>query len=1542
MKTPLSLLLALLVGLSQWAHGGMTSTAPKPNTTKSTYNSRSAPAYMVDNQHNYYKTAPDKGRHNGPVWPYSGSLTEYLTNLQEGTVIRGGYVGSNGTKKTSFRRTARKRQDSDFWLSSLGPLGTQPEAGGNDYQFFRNVVEDFGADNTGDTDTIEALNAASASWNKDSGGDTLDRCGQDCGNTFSQGAIVFFPGGTYKVCSPVIQYYYTQFVGDPNDMPVIKGCDEFQGIALFDNQFFRQIRNFHFDLNDMPESTAENDQDLVPTGIHWQVSQATSPQNLVFDMPTSSTTTAVGIFTENGSGGFVSDLEFNGGNIGWRAGSQQYTARNLVFNDCNTAVQMVWDWGWAWQQITVNGGSIGFNISGVGGDAGQGIGSVSIIDSTISNVRVGVFTNSLLTAPKIVLDNTVFENVESPVMVQGGSTILSGNSDLWATGKRYNGEESSTETGDVTAPGRGAGLNDDDGKLYVRSRPQYENHGVGSFLIATKDGGCENDATGDQASCINAFLRRALDDGKIAYFPAGVYAVGSTVHIPTGLVVQGSLWSQILGSGFYFSDMKNPKVMVQVGNKGDIGKMEITEMLFSVRGATAGAILVEWNVAAVSQGAAAMWDSHFRVGGALGTDLDLSTCPKFSQNADCIAASLMFRVTAQANGYFENVWAWVSDHDNDKSIVNQPDSSSTQISIFGARGMLIESQGPSWFYGGGSEHSVLYNYLISGAESIYLGHIQTESPYYQPNPRPPEPFRAAASFPNDPDFSDCEVQAEVWDDRCNYAWGLQILDSKDVMIHAAGLYSFFNEYYQDCIPTHNCQDRILQVKGSTGVVIFNLFTVATINIASGIDDTNVLQEDNQRGFTTEVSVWVPLPGDDNIDVVWVDTTIWDAPTVSCPGQSCMLIIPTSSLASPTIIRPSSYTTSLEYGAFTDTTVGGVKTTVFVTTTTTITLSVPTISTDGIPYFNVNISSSGEMAITVVPSVDIPPVVVTLPDGEGSSTTRVITLPPWPQIEGGPSIGFTDPGTLPSSTTYFTPIRSTITVPSTTVTTVTFPGSTAAITIECPATTSIVFATPPIAVATTCTDSVDLTLNFACPTTRVLTFLGPATAVATVDCSLVTAWKTGSSSTVVALPTYTDWPPYVRIEPSDEEIDEPEPDDDGVHVPCTAWFFFFCISWGDVCVRSWHWILPPGIYGPGPPSINQIHPPPGVEIRGPLPPWPRITIGRDNQITTESEPECETRTAEACTTTDFVSGGTTMSSTTLCETITGCSISVSDSSTVVIGDQTAAPVGTFGDERWATMTLGDAYTNSVYAAIESRLSREEASAGGAIITFTPGPNAGPSCRGGSTACGGTICSGYYCDPTPTGAPPGFHDPKDPSSGGYEAPTTTIGPTSTPSEPEPTTPLTRGPINCFDESDFPGHADIQPGDQTGFAYEFSMMDIKFERGPNDPPIARRYSDRFDVNYDYRCEWVPGCVTEVAEQNYILPLGTDTELTAYDILVDNYEQCNNGGVGGTCQVGCLLYTFEGGRGDNPPTDPCPNFDCQVCGTPFDPPECQECCQG
>jgi glucan 1,3-beta-glucosidase len=59
---------------------------------------------------------------------------------------------------------------------------------------------------------------------------------------------------------------------------------------------------------------------------------------------------------------------------------------------------------------------------------------------------------------------------------------------------------------------------------------------------------------------------------------------------------------------------------------------------------------------------AGMWDCHFRIGGAYGTNLTLDECPAEtgSVNKDCMAASMQLHLTTESSGYFENVWGWVS------------------------------------------------------------------------------------------------------------------------------------------------------------------------------------------------------------------------------------------------------------------------------------------------------------------------------------------------------------------------------------------------------------------------------------------------------------------------------------------------------------------------------------------------------------------------------------------------------------------------------------------------------------------------------------------------------------------------------------------------------------------------------------------------------------------------------------------------------------------------------------------------------------------
>jgi hypothetical protein len=104
--------------------------------------------------------------------------------------------------------------------------------------------------------------------------------------------------------------------------------------------------------------------------------------------------------------------------------------------------------------------------------------------------------------------------------------------------------------------------------------------------------------------------------------------------------------------------------MLQVGTAGQVGSVEMQDLIFTTVGPTAGAVLIEWNILASSQGAAGLWDCHARIGGATGTKLTPAECPASTTGIDsgCNAGSLMMHLTKSGSGYFENMWLWVADH----------------------------------------------------------------------------------------------------------------------------------------------------------------------------------------------------------------------------------------------------------------------------------------------------------------------------------------------------------------------------------------------------------------------------------------------------------------------------------------------------------------------------------------------------------------------------------------------------------------------------------------------------------------------------------------------------------------------------------------------------------------------------------------------------------------------------------------------------------------------------------------------------------------
>ncbi|KAF2793031.1 glycoside hydrolase family 55 protein [Melanomma pulvis-pyrius CBS 109.77] len=782
-----------------------------------------------------------------------------------------------------------KRQSTSFWMEEVFQNGESPfNTGSANYKVFRNVKTDYGAKGDGVTDDTEAINNAIKDGN---------RCGLQCGSSSVAGAVVYFPGGTYLVSSSIVQYYYTQFVGNPNDRAVIKAASSFVGLGVISSDvytgvknpdgsdgewyinqsnFLRQIRNIVIDISNIPAN-------MGPAGLHWQVGQATSLQNMEFIQNNSPGNNHVGIFMENGSGGFLSDLTFTGGSIGMQCGNQQFTSRNLHFNGCGNAIQMIWDWGWVWKSLDIQNCAVGMNVTG-----GNGIGSILVLDSSISASTAGIVVTrpaDVQNTTQISLDNVHFGG--AGLLDQNGATILGGGGTVssWAMGKVYAGLDGSYvqyETGQLPESINKPAAIMSGPNVFEVSKPQYESVDSGRF-VNVKDWGAKGDGSTDDTAALTQVLNEFV--GFQIFFPFGVYMISDTLKVPVGSLIVGQAWSQIMAYGTKFQDASSPRVMVRVGLAGDVGSINIQDMLFTVRGPLAGAVLMEWNVKGSSPGAAAMWDSHFRVGGALGSDLQSDKCPTSAVNSDCIAAALLLHLTTSSSAYLENVWVWTSDHDLDVT-------AQTQVNVFAGRGMLIESKGPTWLYGTGSEHCTLYQYQAAGASDLFMAQIQTETPYYQPIPAAPAPFTSSlGTFASDPTFSDCSASNIT---TCAMAWAVRLVGSTNVIVYGAGLYNFFQNYDQACIGSENCQSRIFQTEDSGPVYVLNLVTKASYEMASPSIGTPIISDDNQlpSQFVAVVAAWLGLAdvqggqgGNDTAHLSPTTASILPLPCTTVPPSS---------------------------------------------------------------------------------------------------------------------------------------------------------------------------------------------------------------------------------------------------------------------------------------------------------------------------------------------------------------------------------------------------------------------------------------------------------------------------------------------------------------------------------------------------------------------------------------------------------------------------------------------------------------------------------
>lgn len=367
----------------------------------------------------------------------------------------------------------------------------------------------------------------------------------------------------------------------------------------------------------------------------------------------------------------MSDLTFNGGATGASIGNQQYTMRNFVFKNCVTAIIMLWDWDWTFQGLTITNCGTGIDMT-AGGTASQSVGSVIVIDSTFSNVNVGIITAYTAsgtpdTAGSLILENIHLDNV--PVMVkEGGSTVLAGTTGTttvagWGEGHSYTLKSGPTEfEGTITANSRPAALLGSGTNYYTASKPQYQSLSASDFVSVRSSGAVGNGATDDTAALQSA-INTAVASGKVVYIDHGQYLVTSTLKIPAGAKIVGEAYPVILASGSHFSNINSPQAVVQIGTTGAAGKVELSDFIVSGQGAMAGAVLIEYNLASPAGTPSGLWDVHTRIGGFTGSQLQISQCPKTpgssTVNTGCIAAYMSMHVTPKSSGlYMENCWFW--------------------------------------------------------------------------------------------------------------------------------------------------------------------------------------------------------------------------------------------------------------------------------------------------------------------------------------------------------------------------------------------------------------------------------------------------------------------------------------------------------------------------------------------------------------------------------------------------------------------------------------------------------------------------------------------------------------------------------------------------------------------------------------------------------------------------------------------------------------------------------------------------------------------
>ncbi|PYH93449.1 exo-beta-1,3-glucanase [Aspergillus ellipticus CBS 707.79] len=713
-----------------------------------------------------------------------------------------------------------------YWYENIdhnGESSFMDSAYKDSYNVFRNVVDDFGADNTGSQDAAAAIQAAI----KAGPANGPDRGSHTMGTT-GQPAIVYLPEGTYLLKSSLQFYVGTVLIGDPTNPPVLKASWDFADDHMIygkDPNYGGTI-NFYIGLKNVVLDSTNADTNKAITLLDWTVSQATQLTNVGFRMVQNSGA-HVGLTTQYdyNSNLILNDLWFSGGAIGMKLSGQQWVFKNLKFMGTTTGV--------------IAGGTdivfLGcqFEQGNLGIDAQGTSGSLTVIDT------VGIGMNTLISShtSDTAGNSIVLDNVQNsgPTVSIGGIPLLSGNMpDTWVHGHVYTpgNTQYQAEQGRIMTTARIPPLVS--GRNYfTMAPPTYQDYDVGKILNIKNVPGKPvlGDGQTDDTRNINDILS-SNRDCSIFYFPAGTYLVTDTIFVPINTRIVGDPFASTISAvGSNFENEAAPRSMFRVGYPGDVGVAQVSDLVFTTADVLPGCKLVEINAAGSSPGDVGFWNTHFRIGGAVGSLVET----KCTYNANnCKAAWGLLHLTTTSSAYIENMWGWTADHDLDG---NNPQTIST------GRGVLVEATAATWLIGTGFEHNTLYQYNFEYARNVFSAMQQSESPYWQGqaslalNPAP----WTASLISSDPDYSYCDPN----DSKCRMALFERIHGSSNLFLYGGCNWVFFNNN-GNC--DGDCQTNAIQVSQSTSIYMYGTNTKSTTNMVIEGTQPIARESDNAGGW----------------------------------------------------------------------------------------------------------------------------------------------------------------------------------------------------------------------------------------------------------------------------------------------------------------------------------------------------------------------------------------------------------------------------------------------------------------------------------------------------------------------------------------------------------------------------------------------------------------------------------------------------------------------------------------------------------------------